>query len=1457
MSSSHHQPSHPFPRQSGQAEGVSTASSSSSPSHAASPSEAPTQNLASWVDQVRQRNSSSASCRLAQGGSQSTTNVTTSSASELELEFQRQRLERQQRRDRLSVSGIRGISASNPNSPLATPSLESPSSAGFESRTSSAMAPPDASQSPSASPLLGSSPTKASGVTGIKRANSLLARYGGQYGPTGVAAGPKGPSDSPVSLANFMGGRAAGPRLGKLAGDGKSAPPEAELIHESRRVPLPGMASNSGRSLASFLEERADATGNRHSGGASPASPVKETPTPASPSKASSPAKYSFTSAELGRPLNNVGSSGAFASPAPSSPKKAYLELIEKQNATQTSAPTSPAIPRASSPSKFHRFTGAESVTSSPRLERPASPVKGGLGASPLLDEGVSSTRNDDLFRSSRPLPIPNAQSHSYSSSHSPQRKDAATSPLKPEDLVAPSAVAAVQSQSKPDTSLGKGWSRPVEQTDASVSEASSRSTSLTASELTGDRIPTASLSRLSAKKMVGQRIKEAQMRDVVAQKEVESMQVASTGRSVPSSPAVRDRWPPAVQINASPVRSSSDDRKGGSAWSPTKYGNALPGLALRSPAKEAGSTPWQSSSPKKNDMVAEPRAEPIRLPGMGASTSPFARFAENRAKTEESIVLPDSTASAGAASNADQVLTSLTKARAKGPIRKAATADAKLASASTSAPASEISASIQAPAQQVQEKESKSASTKPPRRTTGKRVHVLVSGSGSNLQSLIDATLLNPPPGIPVIDNAQISFVLSNRKAAYGLTRAAESNPPIPTKVLALKTWQNRNPGGTREEYDRVLARAVLDGPNPEGTGTPPDLIVLAGFMHIVSEPFLHALGHETSLPASTPTIGPRPSKAVPIINLHPALPKAFDGANAIPRAFEAFQQGLTDKTGCMVHEVVADVDRGRPIIVREVPILPSYNLEQLEQAIHKVEHVIIVEAADLVLKGHLEVLDRQAAEKQETQRIATPPAAKVSPTEIVHLKSQSGDAAANATAMVRDVRTSLSKFTSVSGASTDYSSSKTISVEVLSIDSDGFVEAVELSGDQTFQRGEQLRREQILYDDETLAIVKRFKSDAGLVETKLWVRTGQRSALHPFELGPLSTSCAEGRKVAELSQHYSSKPAVIPAGCESGDLIASLSGTWAVSRQGSRKRFDAAATSLYRIRRAVASTHSSEERFTIQQVDLRTANLCSGDSFVFSVLSTLGVWHGRGSSTAVRAAAVRYAQALAKSGSSSARSAQDIAEVEEGAEDGLFWNVFDKTEAYANAWSHRHQELSVSDDSSLLDVELQGQKLQLAPWSTKGYYGADDLLLPTRSNKISILNLRDRDLYVVVGKDARGDRSRLACAIYAAEELAAQLQVKLRLAVASAATVVPRPAVHVLVLPSKLPCEVRAASRVWSDEVVESLQGQSASRMNVHSSTSALEQLAKQDWPRWALQDTDFLPVGVNPEDAKDALA
>ena len=232
------------------------------------------------------------------------------------------------------------------------------------------------------------------------------------------------------------------------------------------------------------------------------------------------------------------------------------------------------------------------------------------------------------------------------------------------------------------------------------------------------------------------------------------------------------------------------------------------------------------------------------------------------------------------------------------------------------------------------------------------RRITVLISGSGSNLQALLDAS------STPRLPNAEITYVLSSRSNAYGLTRASTHNPPIPTSVCALKTFLNKNQGATRTDYDAEVARRVLD--------SKPDLVVLAGWMHILSPGFLEILNGTTEPPpapalppptstsptataTTTPTTTttqpqtqPQPDHAlqfpIPCINLHPALPGAFDGADAIGRAYAAFQNGEITKTGVMVHRVVAEVDRGEPLVVREIEMVKGESKEELESKIHQV---------------------------------------------------------------------------------------------------------------------------------------------------------------------------------------------------------------------------------------------------------------------------------------------------------------------------------------------------------------------------------------------------------------------------------------------------------------------------------------------------------------------------------------
>jgi formyltetrahydrofolate-dependent phosphoribosylglycinamide formyltransferase len=183
-----------------------------------------------------------------------------------------------------------------------------------------------------------------------------------------------------------------------------------------------------------------------------------------------------------------------------------------------------------------------------------------------------------------------------------------------------------------------------------------------------------------------------------------------------------------------------------------------------------------------------------------------------------------------------------------------------------------------------------------------------LISGNGSNLQALIDATQAGTV-------EAEIVLVISNRRQAYGLTRAEDAG--IPTLYFPLKPY--REAGRSREDYDRDLAEKVIT--------VDPTLVVLAGWMHIVSGEFIKRLNGR-------------------VINLHPALPGRFPGTNAIERAYEAYQRGEIDATGCMVHYVVPEIDAGPVIAQQVVPIQPGDTLTDLEARMHSTEHNLIVQA-------------------------------------------------------------------------------------------------------------------------------------------------------------------------------------------------------------------------------------------------------------------------------------------------------------------------------------------------------------------------------------------------------------------------------------------------------------------------------------------------------------------------------
>lgn len=195
-------------------------------------------------------------------------------------------------------------------------------------------------------------------------------------------------------------------------------------------------------------------------------------------------------------------------------------------------------------------------------------------------------------------------------------------------------------------------------------------------------------------------------------------------------------------------------------------------------------------------------------------------------------------------------------------------------------------------------------------------RLVVLVSGSGTNLQAILDACRQGRL-------QASTELVVSNRRDAFALERAARAG--VPTAYHPLRPY--REDGRGREAYDADLAELVARAR--------PDWVVLAGWMHVLSPAFLDRF----------------PGR---VVNLHPALPGTFPGATAVADALAAHARGEVDHTGVMVHLVPdAGVDDGPVLAARRVAIEAGDTPESLSARIHAVEHMLLVEVlADLV--GH-----------------------------------------------------------------------------------------------------------------------------------------------------------------------------------------------------------------------------------------------------------------------------------------------------------------------------------------------------------------------------------------------------------------------------------------------------------------------------------------------------------------------
>ncbi|MCW8826230.1 MAG: phosphoribosylglycinamide formyltransferase [Gammaproteobacteria bacterium] len=192
----------------------------------------------------------------------------------------------------------------------------------------------------------------------------------------------------------------------------------------------------------------------------------------------------------------------------------------------------------------------------------------------------------------------------------------------------------------------------------------------------------------------------------------------------------------------------------------------------------------------------------------------------------------------------------------------------------------------------------------------------VLISGGGTNLQAIIDAAASGELP-------VTIEAVVSDKPNAYGLERAQKAG--IKTLTLEYKGFESR------EAYD-VALQQLIEAQSPQ-------LVVLAGFMRILSAPFVeHFLGR--------------------MINIHPSLLPKHRGLNTHQRAIDAGD----GEAGCTVHFVVPEIDAGPMIIQARVPIHDGDSSDELAARVLKQEHQIFTRAIDWFANSRLRLVDGDA---------------------------------------------------------------------------------------------------------------------------------------------------------------------------------------------------------------------------------------------------------------------------------------------------------------------------------------------------------------------------------------------------------------------------------------------------------------------------------------------------------------
>lgn len=208
--------------------------------------------------------------------------------------------------------------------------------------------------------------------------------------------------------------------------------------------------------------------------------------------------------------------------------------------------------------------------------------------------------------------------------------------------------------------------------------------------------------------------------------------------------------------------------------------------------------------------------------------------------------------------------------------------------------------------------------------------IAVLVSGSGSNLQALIDRVESGAL-------EARIALVLSNKPDAYGLERARKHG--IPALCIPHREYADRT------EFDRAMIRAIREA------GA--QAVVLAGFMRMLTPEFLQAFAGR-------------------VLNIHPALLPSFPGVHG---QRDAAEYGVT-LAGCTVHFVDELMDHGEVVIQAAVPAYPDDDGQSLGERILACEHRILPQAVQWLAQGRIQVEGRKVRVAPANVPKAAPPA-------------------------------------------------------------------------------------------------------------------------------------------------------------------------------------------------------------------------------------------------------------------------------------------------------------------------------------------------------------------------------------------------------------------------------------------------------------------------------------------------